>query len=191
MGLVEPNAVGMSGLVAAPVTVHTVTADGSTTYVMPAGSSRVYIECVGAGGGVGAGAGGLGTDSGGGGGAGGAMARGIYDAKSMPASLTIVVGAGGAVSSGGSSGTGSGGNGGGYSSVTGTNFSLTAYGGGGGGGRSPGSPGGGNGGSVIVILRIADACKPGSFAVAPGTNTTAPDGSDTVATFTVSGTLTL
>ncbi len=70
MGLVSANAVGMSGLVAAPVTVHTVTADGSTTYQIPAGATRVYIECIGGGGGGGAGSGGLGTDSGGGGGGG-------------------------------------------------------------------------------------------------------------------------
>ena len=61
-----------------------------------------------------------------------------------------------------------------------------------GGGAGGGSSGAGAlGGSGIVILRIATACKPGSFAVAPGTNTTAVDGSCTVATFTVSGTLTL
>jgi hypothetical protein len=38
---------------------------------------------------------------------------------------------------------------------------------------------------------MATACKPGSYAVAPGTNTVATVGSCTVATFTVSGTLTL
>jgi hypothetical protein len=47
------------------------------------------------------------------------------------------------------------------------------------------------GGSGIVILRLATADKPASFAVAPCTNTVAVDGSCTVATFTVSGTLTL
>ena len=68
---------------------------------------------------------------------------------------------------------------------------------GGGGGGSGGSynpsynNSGGAGGSGVVLLRIATACKPGSFAVAPGTNTTGVDGSCTVATFTVSGTLTL
>jgi hypothetical protein len=38
---------------------------------------------------------------------------------------------------------------------------------------------------------MATACAPGSLAVAPGTNTLATDGSCKVATFTVSGTLTL
>jgi hypothetical protein len=43
----------------------------------------------------------------------------------------------------------------------------------------------------VVFLRMATACKPASYAVAPGCNTTAVVGSCTVATFTVSGTLTL
>ena len=47
------------------------------------------------------------------------------------------------------------------------------------------------GGSGIVILRIPTACAPGSLAVAPGTNTLTTDGSDKVATFTVTGTLTV
>jgi hypothetical protein len=38
---------------------------------------------------------------------------------------------------------------------------------------------------------MVTACKPASYAVAPVTNTTAVVGSCTVATFTVSGTLTL
>jgi hypothetical protein len=38
---------------------------------------------------------------------------------------------------------------------------------------------------------MATACKPGSYAVAPCANTIAVVGSCTVATFTVSGTLTL
>jgi hypothetical protein len=42
-----------------------------------------------------------------------------------------------------------------------------------------------------VILRLPTGCKPASFAVAPGTNTVTTTGSCTVATFTVTGTLTL
>jgi len=134
MGLVTANAVGMSGLVAAPVTVHTVTTDGSTTYVIPAGSTRVYIECIAAGGGGGGGRGhATSSPSGGKGGGGGAIVRGIYDAKSIPASLTIAVGAGGAGGNGGGTGTaGSPGVVGGDTSVTAGTFSLKAYSGGGG-----------------------------------------------------------
>ena len=43
----------------------------------------------------------------------------------------------------------------------------------------------------IVVLRLPTSSKPGNFAVAPGTNTVATTGSCTVATFTVSGTITL
>ena len=43
----------------------------------------------------------------------------------------------------------------------------------------------------MIVLRLPTSSKPGSFAVAPGTNTVATDGDDTVATFTVSGTITL
>ena len=62
--------------------------------------------------------------------------------------------------------------------------------GGGGGGSRNGSTGGA-GGPGIVILRVPTSGKPASFAVAPGTNTTFTDGSDTIAVFTVTGTLTL
>ena len=62
---------------------------------------------------------------------------------------------------------------------------------GGGGGGSSDNNDGGDGGSGVVILRIATACKPASFAVSPPTNSTGTTGSCTVATFTVSGTLTL
>ena len=72
---------------------------------------------------------------------------------------------------------------------------ISCGGGGGGGVPGPGSPaanfGGGNGGSGIVVLRLPTANKPGNFAVAPGTNTVATTGDCTVATFSVSGTITL
>ena len=72
MGLVDANAVGMSGLVAAPATVHTVTTEGTTTYPIPAGATRIYIECIGAGGGGGS----EGDGGSAGGGSGGKGARG-------------------------------------------------------------------------------------------------------------------
>jgi hypothetical protein len=46
------------------------------------------------------------------------------------------------------------------------------------------------GGSGIVILRAPGPAGP-SYTVAPGTNTKAPVGGDTVMTFTVDGTLTI
>ena len=63
--------------------------------------------------------------------------------------------------------------------------------GGGGGGDYNGTGSNSNGGSGIVVLRLPTANKPGSFAVAPGTNTVTTTGDCTVATFTVSGTITL
>ena len=50
---------------------------------------------------------------------------------------------------------------------------------------------GGAGGPGVVILRFATSSKPGDFAVAPGTNTVTTTGTDTVCTFTVSGTITV
>jgi hypothetical protein len=43
----------------------------------------------------------------------------------------------------------------------------------------------------VAIFRLPTACKPAGFAVAPGTNTVTTVGSCTVATFTITGTLTL
>ena len=61
----------------------------------------------------------------------------------------------------------------------------------GGGGGGPA----GAGGSGTVILRIPAASAPGCLAAAPGTNTIttlpAPAGGCKIATFTVSGTLTV
>jgi hypothetical protein len=64
-------------------------------------------------------------------------------------------------------------------------------GGGGGGGASGPWGKGSQGGDGVVILRFPTECTPSQFAVAPGTNTTATDGTDTVVTFSVTGTLTL
>ena len=60
----------------------------------------------------------------------------------------------------------------------------------GGDGRENNNPGGA-GGPGVVILRFATSSKPGDFAVAPGTNTVTTTGTDTVCTFTVSGTITV
>jgi len=90
----------------------------------------------------------------------------------------------------GTGGIGGGGNGGRYSD----GFSGTVNTGGGGGGCGPinvvgggAAHAGGNGGSGIVIIRSPSGAP---MSVTPGTNTVAPDGAATVATFTVTGTLT-
>ena len=75
-----------------------------------------------------------------------------------------------------------------YAAAAGT-AGTTNTGGGGGGSRNGST--GGAGGPGIVVLRVPTSGKPASFAVAPGTNTTFTDGSDTIAVFTVTGTLTL
>ena len=91
---------------------------------------------------------------------------------------------------------GTGGTGGGGPGSPGTNAGVAGTvntgGGGGGGHYSTGGPGGGGtGGSGIVIVRYPAGAAP-AITLAPGTNvkTTAPNG-DGVATFTVSGTLTV
>jgi len=105
----------------------------------------------------------------------------------------------------GSGGTGGGGAGGGGASINGAGVAGSVNTGGGGGGSAagdypgPGSGGpyqfvGGNGGSGIVVVRYPSAVAP-AISLSPGTNvkTTAPapSGGCGVATFTVSGTLTV
>ena len=85
---------------------------------------------------------------------------------------------------------GTGGSGGGTNGIgPGTSSASPANSGGGSGGGGNGNGSSGNGGSGIVIIR-APSCT--SLSVAPGTNSTAtrPCGAK-VATFTVSGTLTI
>lgn len=111
----------------------------SLTWTKPEAATQVYIEVIGGGG----------TDDtvatrGGGGGGGGALARGIYSADALPATLTITIGAGG---SGGASGLpASDGSAGEASNVTGNGFILQAYGGGSGAGASNANRGSGGGG---------------------------------------------
>jgi hypothetical protein len=92
--------------------------------------------------------------------------------------------------------TGSGGPGGSGSANSITGSSVTRAGGGaggngqGGGGGSGGTHG--SGGSGIVVIRVPGPTAPGDLAVAPGTNTLSTDpGGDQIATFTVTGTLTI
>ena len=103
-------------------------------------------------------------------------------------------GGGGGTESGPGGAGGAGGGGAAGSPGAGTAGTTNTGGGGGGAGRGPSGGGdfnAGNGGPGIVVLRVPTSGKPGSFAVAPGTNTTFTDGSCTVAVFTVTGTLTL
>jgi len=102
----------------------------------------------------------------------------------------------GGVVAGGGNGEGGGAGGGGAGTCAGNGVAGTAStgGGGGGAGRNTGTGlnnTGGAGGSGVVIVRLPTSSKPGSFAVAPGSNTITTTGSCTVATFTVTGTLTL
>ena len=88
--------------------------------------------------------------------------------------------------SGGSGGSGGGGNAGGHSQSPTPGPGQAGTDGLGGGGANP-SLKGGNG---VTLLRYPTACAP-RVVVAPGCNTTATTGCCTVATFTVTGTLTL
>jgi hypothetical protein len=152
------------------------------------------------GGGGGGGAGGQGADAtGGSGSAGGA---GITD--SITGSCVARAGGGGgggetggAAGGPASAGGGAGGQGGGPGTdpgSAGTAGTANTGGGGGAGGEGSSAPAGagGNGGSGIVVLRFPGCA---SLAVAPGTNSIAtlpsPAGGCKVASFTVSGTLTI
>ena len=94
----------------------------------------------------------------------------------------------------GAASCGTGGAGGTSNQNVGGNGSTNTGGGGGGASSTASGPfvAGGNGGSGIVILRIATANKPASFAAAPGcVSCVSTTGSCTVVKFTGSGTLTL
>ena len=178
----------------------------------PGGGEGVPGDIGGSGGGGGAAAGGDGTTPGGPGGVGGLggssailgsiPTAGCYGTPGpAPGRYFAGGGGGGALNTavnGGAGGAGGGGLGaagpypapGGAPSVAGSAATVNTGGGGGGGGGSGGQIGYA-GGPGIAILRLATADKPASFAVAPGTNTTAVCGSCTVAIYTVTGTLTL
>ena len=128
-----------------------------------------------AGGGGGAGAAGSGNNGGAG------LANLI--APAYPLGTTFAGGGGGHGQPGAGGSAGPGGYGGGTATV-----GTDGLGGGAGGGNPGPSMAAGDG---AIFVRMPTACKPASFAVAPGTNTTATVGSCTVATFTVTGTLTL
>ena len=151
MGLVTANTVGLSGIVAPKPNVQMFQTAGSTTWTKPPGCTRVYIEVIGGGGGGSGGNAESGASASGGGGGGGAMARGVYSAESLPASLTVVVAAVANGGSGAASATNAGaaGSAGNYSEVTGSGFILKAWGGGAGGAptvaNSSGAGGGGGG----------------------------------------------
>ena len=102
----------------------------SATIQKPLGCTIIVMEVIG-GGGSGAGGTNSASGQGGGGGGGGALARGSYNADSLPSSLVITVGAAAAGAPSGDAGAA-----GNFSAVTGTSFILKAWGGGGGGGST-------------------------------------------------------
>ena len=137
-----------------------------------------------------------GSSAGGGGGAGAAGSgnngsAGLANliAPAYPLGTTFAGGGGGhgQPGAGGSAGPGGGGAGKGYGGGTST-VGTDGLGGGAGGGNPGCSMAAGDG---VIFVRMPTACKPAAYAVAPGTNTTATVGSCTIATFTVTGTLTL
>jgi len=139
--------------------------------------------------GGGGGAGGAGTNGGSNGGPGGAGSCNAI-APGYPLGTLLGGGAGGhgQPGSGGNPGPGGGGDGQG----TGGGGPGTAGTDGMGGGGGAGYPGPSyKGGDGVIFVRMATACKPAAYALAPGCNTSAVDGCCTVATFTVTGTLTL
>ena len=149
MGLVVANSVGLSGLVAPKPNVQIITTS-TDNVVIPAGSTRVYIEVIGGGGGGGGGTTAAGNGSGGGGG--GSFVRSIFNASDLEPTVDVVVGAATSAAAGGNPATdGAAGN---YSEVHGSSGSvvyLNAWGGGGGGGggqASAGNRGGGGGGGT-------------------------------------------
>jgi len=110
---------------------------GDATWNKPAGVTKIYMELIGGGGGAGGGNIGSGGNGGGGG---GALARGTYNAESLPSSLTVTVGAGGAAGPAQYHG-----HAGASSTVIGSGFTLSAGGGGLTQSASNGAGGGGGG----------------------------------------------
>jgi hypothetical protein len=127
----------------------------------------------------------------------GARKGGTGTANSITGSPVTYAGGGSGASAPSPGTTVPGGPGGGGDGITGPSPSANTDGdantGGGGGGAWNGTNGAG--GSGVVILRIPAACAPVSLAAAPGTNTIttlpAPEGGCKIATFTVTGTLTV
>ena len=148
--------------------------------------------------GGGGGAGGVGTNAPGYPGGGGPGGNGLANliAPAYPHGTTFGGGGGGhgQPGAGGTAGPGGGGVGVGYGGGGPATAGQNGLGGGGGGGNKTG-PGPENGpqagGNGVVFVRMATACKPAAYALAPGCNTAATVGCCTVATFTVTGTLTL
>jgi len=103
-------------------------------------------------------------------------------------SVTRGGGGGGGGNPGGSGGTGGGGDAGTTNNVSGSNATANTGGGGGGSGENTGgNPTGGDGGSGVVILRVPTADYSGTTTGSPTVTT---DGTDTIMTFTASGSYT-
>ena len=166
--------------------------DGNTPPVSPPQGNPAGVRgsFPGYGGGGGGGAGGAGSNGSPSAGAGGGV--GVNnDINGTSTAYAGGGGGGGSIPAGGSPGgpgspCGTGGAGSG--NAPGGNGSNNRGGGGGSGGYAPGQPGG-SGGSGIVIVRAPSAV---TFSVSPGTNSTSTTpGGCKVATFTVSGNLTI
>jgi hypothetical protein len=113
--------------------------------------------------------------------------------NSISGSATDYAGGGGGGSYGGAAGGGGGGGGGAGGPAPAAGQAGSANTGGGGGGPGVASGIGVSGGSGIIYMRIPAANAPVTLAVAPGTNTltTLSPSGDKLATFTVTGTLTI
>ena len=129
------------------VTVNTYSTPGTHTWTKPSGAKLIRVIAVGGGGGGGSGGALVAADAGagGGGGGGGASKRDVlFDATTIPSTVTVTVGAGGA---GGARVFTLVGNSGVSGSISTFGTILTAYGGGAGGpGQNTGVTGGGGGG---------------------------------------------
>jgi hypothetical protein len=154
-------------------------------------ANQGYDGGIGSGSGYGAGGGGTGAVGKNGGSNSGDSDGGAGTASTITGSSVTRGGGGGGTRNGllsGRGGTGGGGNGGAGSGGSGTIQDGTANtGGGGGGAHSPNNATSGAGGSGVVILRMPTAKYTGTTTGSPTVSTS---GSDTILTFTASGSYT-
>lgn len=136
---------------AATVDIQTFAAAG--TWTKPANAKLVQVTCIGGGGGGGGGpkVAASSSASGGGGGGGGTRIISMFNASALPATVSVIIGAGGAGGAGATStGDGSNGSGPGGDTIFGASLAsayVAAHGGGSGGGGGAGRASGGGGGA--------------------------------------------